>query len=161
MLIFSQVKEPERPNIPEINNMIESGFIFKVKLSIQGKPSSIEGRIDLNTDEWITADKRAIKLNDISKITIIMWGKRSKLNRHTFYPSRYELFFRDYRKIIINENIELLNRIKLSNKKPGYYYSYYYDYFKKEKWINSGSTDFDAFVLKPAEGCIVSIELIL
>ncbi len=161
MFLFSQVKEPERPNIPEINNNIESGFIFKVKLSIQGKPSIIEGAMDLNTDELVTADKRVIKLNDISKVNIIMWEKRSKANRHTFYPSRYELFFRDYRKIIINGNIELLNKIRLSNKKPGYYYSYYYDYFEKGKWINSGSTGFDAYVLKPAEGCIVSIELIL
>jgi hypothetical protein len=161
MLLLSQVKEPERPDIPEINNTIESGFIFKVKLTIHGKPSSMEGEMHLNTDVLITADKRIIRLKDISKINIIMWEKRSKINRHIFYPAQYEFFFRDYRKIIINGNIELLNRIKLSNKNTVYIYSYYYDYFKKEKWINSGSTGFDASVSRPAEGCIVTIELIL
>jgi hypothetical protein len=160
MFLLSQVKEPEQPVIPEISNKIESGFTFKVKLTIHGDSSSIEGEIGLNTDELTTADKRIIKLNDISKINIILWDKRSKMNRHTFYPSRYEVFFRDYRKTIINGNIELLNRIRLNRKKPGFIYSYYYDYFEKGKWINSGSTSFDASASKPAEGCVVSIELI-
>ncbi len=160
LMLFSQVKEPDRPDIPELNNSIVSGFKFKVKITVQGKVSSIEEEINLNSDVLITQDNRAIKIIDISRINITLWEKRSKLNRHTYYPSQYELFFRDYRKIVINGNIELLNRIKFSNNKSRYIYTYYYDYFKNGKWVNGGASDFNAFSSKPADGCAVSIELV-
>ncbi len=160
LLLFSQVKEPGRPDIPEIDNSVISGFKFKMRIILQGKTSPIEEGMVLDSDVLTTADNRVLKLNDISKINITLWEKRSKINRHIFYPSQYEIFFRDYRKVIINGNIELLNRVKRSNKKSGYIYLYYYDYFKNGKWINSGVSDFNAPVSKPAEGCAVSIELI-
>ena len=161
MILFSQVKEPELPYIAGINSNIDfQDFSFKSRISIQGKTGFTEGNVVLNSDVLIYPDKRQIKVKDVSKITVLMWGKRSRLNKHTFYPSRYEIFYRDYRKEILNGNIESLNKIKISNKKTAYIYLYYYDYFKDGKWSNSGVTDFDATSIKPAEGCAVSIELI-
>jgi hypothetical protein len=161
LILYSQVKEPELPFIEEINESIDlQSFNYKARISIQGKTGFTEGALVLNSDVLIYPDKRQIKVKDISRITVIMWEKRSRLNQHMFYPSRYEIFYRDYRKEVLNGNIESLNKIKISNKKRGIVYFYYYDYFKNGRWASSGVADFDAFSLEPAEGCGVSIELI-
>lgn len=161
LLLFSQVKEPEKPYIAKINDDIDfQSFNYRAKISIQGRASLTETNIVLNSDILIFADNRKVKVKDISKINVLLWEKRSKLNKHTFYPSRYEVFYRDYRKEILNGNVESLNKIRTGNKKSGYIYLYYYDYFKDGKWTNSGVSDFEGLVSKPAEGCAVSIELI-
>lgn len=161
LILYSQVKEPELPHITEINDNIDfQNFNFKVKITIQGKAGLTEGNIVLNSDVLIFPDSRKIKVKEISKINVVMWEKRSRLNKHTFYPSRYEIFYRDYRKEVLNGNIESLNKLKIINKKTGYIYLYYYDQFKDGKWISSEVPDFNASVSKPAEGCAVSIELI-
>ena len=120
----------------------------------------IEGDLQLNSDVLITPDNQTIKMKDISRINIILWEKRRKSSKYIFYPSKYELFLRDYKKIIINGNINSLNKIKINSKKTGYLYLYYFDTYKNGKWLNSKVPDFDALVAKPSVGCTVSIELI-
>jgi len=160
-LVFSQVKEPVQPYIPEINSQNNfEGYKFKVRIAVQGRDDLIEGEMLSDSGVLTTQDNRSIKIKDISKIIILLWERRDIINRHSFYPSRYEIFFNDNRKVIVNGNIESLNRIKTGTKKSGYVYFYYYDYYKKGKWINSGIPVYNALISKPAEGCAVSIELI-
>lgn len=159
--LFSQVKEPGLPSLPEIKTPDDlASRKFKARIAVQGRDELTEGEFVLNSDFLITRDNINISIKDISKINVLSWEKRNVVNRHSFYPSRYEILFNDNRKIIINGNIESLNRIKIGSRKSGYIYFYYYDYYKKGKWINSGVTDFNALISKPASGCAVSIELI-
>lgn len=161
MPLFSQVKEPARPFTPGINSIDEfESFKFKVKIAVQGRDDFIAGEMILNSDVLNTPDNKIIKIKEISKITVQMWERRTTINNNVFYPSRYELLFNDNRKIIINGNIDSLNKIKTGNKKSGYIYFYYYDYFKNGKWINSGVSDYAASISKTTNGCGVSIELI-
>lgn len=161
IFLFSQVKEPEKPYIAKLNDNIDfQSFNYKARISIQGRTAPAETNIILNSDILIFADNKKVKVKDISRINVLLWEKRSRLNKHTFYPSRYEVFYRDYRKEILNGNSELLNKIRTEDKKSGYIYLYYYDYYRNGKWTNSGVSDFDGLVSKPAEGCAVSIELI-
>jgi len=149
------------PDIPEINNNIDVQIIkLKVRIIRQGNTVPIEGELLLSSDVLITPDNKKIQIKEINRINILMWEKRSKLNRHIFYPSRYELLFRDYRKIIINGNIESLNKLKVITGKSGFLYLYFYDYLKNGKWINNGASDFDSIISKPADGCVIFIELI-
>ena len=157
--LLSQFKEPGRPDIPEINNELE-GFKFRVRIALQGRDGFIEGEMISNSDFLTTDDNKNIKIKDISRINVLTWEKRSRMNKHSFYPSRYELFYNDYRKVILNGNIESLNRIRIGRRKPPFVYLYYYDYFENGKWINSGVSGYDALIDKPAPGCAVSIELI-
>jgi len=157
--LLSQIKEPGQPYIPEINSQNSfQNFSYKVSIDLQGKTGIVDYVIVLNSNELVMNDGTVIKINDISKITVLRWEKRRKLSKYLFIPSRYEINFRDGRKIIFNGNIDSLNRIKISNRKA-YIYLYYYDYFKKGKWVNSGVSDFNGFSDKPAEGCALSIEL--
>lgn len=161
LFLFSQVKEPEKPYIAKINDDIDfQSFTYRSRISIHGRNPLSEINIILNSDTLIFPENKKVKIKDISKITVLLWEKRSKFNKHTFYPSKYEVFYRDYRKEILNGNIEQLNKIRTGNKKSGYIYLYYYDYFQNGKWVNSGISGFDGLISKPADGCAVSIELI-
>jgi len=159
--IFSQVNNPDIPEVPVINSDIDTAISkFKARITIQGKAQLLESVIVLNSDTLTTSDNKKIKIKDIFRITVLQWEKRTRMNTHIFYPLKYELLFHDYRKIVLSGNIELINRVKINTIKSGYIYLYYHDYFKNGKWINSGSTGFNEPVSKPAEGCAVSIELI-
>jgi hypothetical protein len=160
LFLYSQVKEPEQPYVEEINESIDlMNFNYRVRVSIQGRAGFTEGNLVLNSDVLNYPDRRQVKVKEISKITVLMWEKRAKLNQNMFYPSRYEIFYRDYRKEVLNGNIESLNKIIVINNKRGGVYFYYYDYYKNGRWTVSGVTDFDGFSLKPADGCGISIEL--
>lgn len=159
--IFSQVNNPVIPEIPEINSDIDTAiYKFKTRITIQGKSGMLEDIIVLNSDTLTTSGNQKIKIKDVFRINILLWEKRTRVNKHIFYPAKYELLLHDYRKIILNGNIELLNRIKTGSKKAAYFYSYYHDYFQNGKWINSGSPDFNEAVSKPADGSIIAIEFL-
>jgi len=159
--IFGQVINPDMPENPVINGDIDTEvFKFKVRIAVQGRGDLQEETVILSSDTLISSDNKRIKIKDVFKISVISWEKRTRLNKHVFYPLKYEILLRDYKKIIHNGNIELFNRLKTSNKKSGYIYLYYHDYFKNGKWINSGETDFNSPVSRPADGCCISIELI-
>jgi hypothetical protein len=161
IFLFSQVKEPEKPYIAKVKDDIDfQSFNYRARILIQGRTAPAEMNIILNSDILIFADNKKVKVRDISRINVLLWEKRSRLNKHTFYPSRYEVFYSDYKKEILNGNVESLNKIRTADKKSGYIYLYYYDYYRNGKWTNSGVSDFDGLVSKPAEGCAVSIELI-
>lgn len=161
LLLFGQLKEPGRPYIPEINNINDfSAYPFRARITVQGRDGLIEGEMVLNSDVLNTPDNKNIKIKDLSRINILLWEKRRNVNKYLFYPARYELIYYDNRKVTVNGNIDLLNKIKIGSKKSYYLYSYYYDYLKNGRWINSGVSDYDSSVLKPAAGCIVVIELI-
>ena len=159
--IYSQIKEPAPPYTPAIDSNIDKdNFIVKARVTLQGSEQPLNGSIALNTDVLTVGDNK-INISDVTKINILMWkrGER-KINGYTFYPDRYELFFRNYKSQIINGNIESLNKIRVIDKKSFYIYLYYFDYFKNGKWINSGAADFNASFTTPIEGSVLSIELI-
>jgi hypothetical protein len=163
VLLFSQVKIPDQPFVPEIktdtNRPINK---FTVKVVIHGM-GNVDGDMVLDTDVLITHDSNVpqIKIIDLSKINILLWEKRSRKKVHIFYPVKYELTFRDSSKITVTKNIVSINRIKVRiNNRFKYFYLFYYDYFKKGKWINSGFTEFKSQFSKPVNGCVTSIEVI-
>ena len=158
-LLLSQVKDPGLPFTPEINSDIDmQNFRYKVRITVQGSDNPVNDEIILDTDSLTTADNRIFKIKDISRLSVLLWEKRNTLNRYSFYPSRYEFTFRDYKKLVVDGNIVLLNKIKISKNKNIYFY--FYDSYKNGRWIISGVPDFDAAVTKPASGCVLSIELI-
>jgi len=181
LYIYSQVKEPENPKEPEdpfspdVNTNIDKDnltvktrvtlngkdhFIVKARVTLQGRDKLLISFIALSSDVLI-AGKNRFKISDLTKINILKW-KRSekKTDSYIFYPDRYELFFRDYRNQIVNGNIESLNKIIVMEKKSYNIYLYYYDYFKDNKWTNSGGRDFNAAFTTPIDGTVISIELI-
>lgn len=159
--LTGQVKNPEMPGIPVIDTDIDiQTFRFRVRITLQGEAAPVDGVMILNSEVLTSADNKSYKLKDISRINITLWEKRTRINKHIFYPVRYELLLRDYKKIVVNGNIEQLNRIRFNSRKQGYVYLYYYDYFKDGRWINSGAVEFNPAISKPSDGCAVSIELI-
>ncbi len=156
---MGEVKLPELPDTPRTDENIDfSKYIFRAKIYQSGREGAVEGNLLFGADSIMTPDKKNIKLRDIYKISVLQWERRNSSGRNRFYPSRYELLFHDYRKINITGNIETLNRISFSGRKPAALYLYYYDYFREGKWVNSGINGYDALFVKPAHGCVVSIE---
>lgn len=162
LLLFSQVKIPDLPVVPEIiTDTNRPIYKYTGRVAVQGK-GIIDGEIILDTDTLTTHNNATqIKIKDLNKINILLWEKRKRNKSYIFYPAKYELIFRDSRKIIINGNIKSINRLRMRiNDKFKYFYLFYYDYFKKSRWVNSGLTDFNSSCSIPAKGCVTSIEVI-
>ncbi|MCL1833539.1 MAG: hypothetical protein FWG49_03460 [Leptospirales bacterium] len=164
--IYSQIKEPDPPYTPAIEGNIDKNnfIVVKARVTLQGRDEPLNASIALSADA-LTAGESRIKISDLSKINILMWKRRTRkingnIHSYIFYPDRYELFFRNSKRQIIDGNIESLNKIRVVDKKNFYIYLYYIDYFQNEKWINRGSADFNIAFTTPIEGCVTSIELI-
>jgi len=162
-LLPGQVKNPEQPSIPEIVNETDSSeYKKKANITIQGK-GVIGGEIFFGSDTLATGDSLVpnIQISQINRITAVSWQKYKRNRSYVFYPSRYEVVYRDSRKIIIDCNIRSLNLLKVKiNNRIRKFYMFYYDSYKKNKWVNSGLADFNIFFTKPVDGCVTSIEVI-
>lgn len=161
--VSGQVKNPEMPPIPGIVNDTDgSAFKKNANVTIQGK-GVIGAEIFFSSDTLTTGDNLvpAIQISQVTRITAVSWQKYKRNRSYVFYPSRYEVVYRDSHKIMIDGNIRSLNLLKLKiSNRTAKFYMFYYDYYKKNKWVNTGLSDFNIFFTKPADGCITSIEVI-
>lgn len=159
----AQAKDPEMPLIPGVVDETDSSFYKKaVKVTIDGK-GALDADLYFNSDTLATGDSLvpSIKMNELRRITVLLWVKYKRGGSYVFYPSKYEVTFSDSHKVVIDGNIKALNRLRLKiNSKTGYFYMFYYDYYKKNRWQNSGLADFNTSYTRPADGCITSIEVI-
>ena len=162
-LLPGQVKNPDIPFIPDVVSETEnSGYKKNANITIQGK-GVIGGEIFFGSDTLTTGDSLvpAIRISQINRITAVSWQKYKRNRSYVFYPSRYEVVYRDSRKIMIDGNIRSLNLLKVKiNNRIRKFYMFYYDSYKKNKWVNSGLADFNIFFTKPVDGCVTSIEVI-
>lgn len=162
--VLSQVKEPVVDDIPDVTlDMTESIERYRVRLTLYGK-EPVTGEIILRGGSSINPSgdpQRIYRFTDISRITINSWSKNRKGDGWVFYPAGYEIILKDQTRVSHAGNIGFLNRISFASgqKKTVYVYTYFYDYFKKGKWINSGSSDFEGQISVPAPRTLYIIEL--
>ncbi len=161
-LASGQAKNPEQPFTPEIVNEADNPAYKKnANVTIQGK-GVIGVEIFFSSDTLATGDSLvpAIQISQVNRITAVSWQKYKRNRSYVFYPSRYEVVYRDSRKVMIDGNIRSLNLLKVKvNNRFRNFFMFYYDSYKKNKWENSGLADFNIFFTKPADGCVTSIEV--
>lgn len=163
-LLFPQIKTPVIDNIPDINfNAVETTEKYKVKVTLYGK-EPLQGEIILNAGSSINplgGGGRIYPFSDIVRISVTMWSKQRRGSGWVFYPECYEIILRDNTRLVYKGNLEFLNRIRFTEeqKKTGFVYTYFYDYFKQGKWINTGTPGEQTLPSRPASGTLYIIEL--
>lgn len=153
-----QVKDPELPVSPEIEDKSSSDHVlYPVEVSFSG--GSLAGEIDFPSAGF--ADSGSGKYyywKDVSSVRILSWVRCVRGKAYAFYPETYEVVLKNGEKQQVSGNIKVLNRFRLvRNRKQRTMYTYYYDDYIKGAWAATGIADFYSPVLKPAEGCVVSI----
>ncbi len=158
---LTQVRDPDLPVSPEIeyNRTIERKT-WSATVSYAG--GSVECDIDPGA-EYFTDSSGVTRCywKDISTILITSWVRYVRGKRYAFYPETYEITLKSGLKQQLKGNIKELNRIRVVKKKKQHtMYTYYYDDYLKGAWVSTGTADFYSPVLKPAQGCVVSITLL-
>jgi hypothetical protein len=94
-------------------------------------------------EEYKNATQKVL-LSDVRTLTFKRWsGKNEGQKGVSFYPVRYDLELKNGKQIHIYENLVLFNTFrfdpdKKSGKKSFAFFSYYVDYYRDGKWVNSG-----------------------
>lgn len=162
--LFTQIKAPVVQDIPDVEfNAAETSERYKAAVTLYGK-GIVNGEILINTGASInpSGDKgRIYPLRDVSRITIIKWSGQRKGTGSVFYPGSYEIILKDRTRIIHDGNIGFLNKIRFVRGEGGELslYTYFYDYFRKGKWVNTGTAGEKTLPSNPAAGTTYIIEL--
>ncbi len=159
-----QLKEPSVDDVPDVEfNITENSELYKAKVTLYGRePFPCEISLSPGATINPSSDRtRLYPLSEISRITVTSWSKQRNRGGWVFYPENYDITLRNGTKIIHIGNIGFLNRMKVSygKKKGVYLYTYYYDYFRKGKWVNTGTEGEGTPPERPADGCLYIIEL--
>lgn len=155
---LTQVKDPDLPVSPEIEDKSSKGHsLYSCQLSTVS--GSISCEIDFPSAGFSAVDTGKIYYwNDISSIRITSWVRHVKGKGYAFYPDTYEVTLKGGAILKLSGNIRELNRFRVIKRtQKSTMYTYYYDEYVKGAWAATGVTDFYSPVLKPAEGCVVSI----
>ncbi len=160
-----QIQGPVVKEVPEIEfNISESSERYKVKITMYGK-EPVEGEIILGAGASIYPSGNSgiiYPFRNISRITVNMWNKSKKGSGcWIFYPEGYEIILKDNSRVSHRGNIAFLNRIRFveGKKKQSYIYTYFYDYYKNGKWVNTGIAGLEGRPSNPASGSVYIIEV--
>ncbi|HPS58955.1 MAG TPA: hypothetical protein PK514_12690 [Spirochaetota bacterium] len=156
--VLPQVKDPDLPVSPEIEyKQSTERKTWPVEVNYNG--GVVTGEIDPGSEYFSDAGKgTACYWSEISSIRITGWVRHVKGKGYAFYPETYEITLKSGAKLQLSGNIKELNRFRvIKNRQRRTMYTYYYDDYVKGAWAATGVTDFYSPVIKPAEGCVVSI----
>lgn len=164
VILFSQIKFPVVEDVPDVEfNKTETVEKFKASVTVYGK-GAVDGEIILNAGASINPSSdsgRIYTFRDISRITVMKWSVQRKGSNWIFYPDRYEIILKNKTVLMHEGNLGFFNRIRFvrSEGRENTLYTYFYDYFRNGKWINTGAAGEKTPPLKPAAGTAYIIEL--
>jgi len=162
--LTAQIKSPVVEDVPDVKfNASETSEKFKAAVTIYGKGIA-NGEIILTAGVSVNASSdtgRIYPLRDINRITITKWLKRRKGTGWFFYPDSYEIILKDRSRILHDGNLEFLNRLRFVRTEGGEIslFTYFYDYFRNGKWVNTGTPGEKNIPSVPAAGTVYIIEL--
>jgi len=151
------------PKIPDINFNDISNKDYNVKLTFNNKEMA-EGSIQLRLSSiTVYVEKKRVQINisQISSIVIKSWkGYKRGDSAHIFYPIVFEISLSDKNKYIAYNVPGLLKILFKQNISQKYVYSYFYDYWKNNKWQNSGSSILSYPETNPHPQTLVQIDFL-
>jgi len=158
----SEVFFPEDPKIPGVylDNKKSESPVYPATLRLASK-HEIKGAISIPVSTILipAGGNRKVHVDKIRSVEIICWkGREQGKGAYVFYPSSLRITLWD--KSVYNcGNIRYFNRIRFSESggKGVNYYTYFYDYRKKKKWLNSGKSDISYPEKNPHEKTVVEI----
>ncbi len=103
--------------------------------------------------------KQSLKITSIYKIFILQWKKQKiKNNTYIFFPVKFKITYKNRKVFICNSRIKSLERLTFYTKKrKRYIYTFFYDYWMKDRWSNSQSKDASYPEKNPHDRTVVSI----
>ncbi|HPX91814.1 MAG: hypothetical protein BWY23_01656 [Spirochaetes bacterium ADurb.Bin218] len=156
---YSQPKEPQLPSV-DFDPGYGVGFPVYIELFNKGR---LSGYIIFESEPIITIKERNWQrsFGEIKVLKIIQWQRREAKRGYVFYPSKYEILFKDGSKFVLESNLSFFNKFQLKDSTGRQFvlYSFFYDYFKNGKWVNRGVSSFDENSDFPVTGCVVFLEV--
>lgn len=102
--------------------------------------------------------QRTVSIDEVRTFRIRRW-KRIRRNREmVFVPEKVEITLKDGTVLQGDSTLDMLRKIPYrTDTRSGYLYTMFYDYWQKNRWINSGSNDRDYPLEHPAKGTVTEI----
>jgi hypothetical protein len=163
-LVSAQPKEPSVDDVADVSiNIADTSEKFKARITLYAK-EPLTGELTFRSGSSINPSgdpQRIYTLRDVARITVTAWGKSRKGKMWVFYPAVYEIILKNQTRISHTGNIDFLNRIVFTSGQGKSYsiFTFYYDYFKNGKWINTDTRGMETPPLRPAAGTLYIIEL--
>lgn len=174
-LFAVEVKEPVKPLLPGVETPAlksfetgesQKGKTLEALIYVYGMDAQ-KGRIHFPSDAFtveisgVNPPGRNIKIEDLRDISILQWkGRAEKKEAYIFYPEKYVLNLRSGESIEVENNIPFFNILRLErSSRLETFYSYFYDYYRRGSWINTGEASPVPEASIPVKGCITGIRL--
>lgn len=164
-LVSAQPKEPSVDEVADVSiNIADTSEKFKARISLYAK-EPLAGELTFRRGASINPSgdpQRVYTLRDVARIRVTAWSKSIKGKVWVFYPAAYEIILKNQTRISHTGNIDFLNRMVFTTEQGKSYsvFTFYYDYFKNGKWINTDTSGMETTPERPAAGTLYIIELI-
>ncbi len=165
-----RLQKPEKPSEPEVRDpdLNKNRAEFPATVTF-GDGSTMKGKLVLESGTMVYEEpgsrkKAVLDVSDIALIEILSWkGKEYRKFSYVFWPREYRITLRDSSRVLVSRDITALFSFSFtgsggSEKKL---YTYFYDYWKKGKWVNAGSGDFRHHEKNPHPDTVVRIRFLV
>jgi len=144
MPVVQDEKKAEAPELPSESAGVKVWF-YDGSLMFQGKILISNFTLSIVTRKSGFDFFKDLSLSGIKTIEILQWAgslKDRQQGLYVFYPSRYQITDTLGTVFIYEKNIPALNQMVFeSSLGKTRFFSYYYDYLKKDRWESTGRKD--------------------
>jgi len=161
-----EVSGPLSPGVPDVPFEEPGEHRYRATVELSGgkplKGSLVFAGETLSTvcktrDDVITTE---VKIGDINSIIITAWApSKSKNDRYLFYPSEMKIRHKggEFGRCNVPKLLWKLNFDAGKNRR--YLYTYFFEYWDRDRWGNSGKSDFSFPMENPLPGTVRKIVL--
>ncbi len=145
-VMAADIPFPHEPKAPDVA-LQETGYGKDALVTFEGggvRSYHIEFR---DKELQISAEtgsrrNRTVLIDEIRMFHIQRWKQVRFRGEMVFVPSKIEITLNDGTVYYADSSLDMLRKLKYrTEKKSGYLYTFFYDYWQKGKWMNSGSND--------------------
>ena len=154
---------PREPNVADVV-LQDTGYGKDALVSFEGGAvrsfyiQFSEKDFSVNSYEKGSRRNRTVKLDEVRTFRIQRWKQVRIRGEMVFVPAKIEVTLTDGTVYHADSSLDMLRKLRYrTEKKSGYLYTIFFDYWQKDKWMNSGSKD-PAFPEEhPVKGTVTEI----
>ena len=162
-LYASEINGPREPQVPDVS-IQDPGYGREALIVFEGGTVRSfyivfpEKDIILFNPGGGYKKSKNISLEDVRSLSVKKWKRISRNREMVFVPSDTEITMKDGTVFHADTSLDMIRKLRYrTDNKAGYLYTIFYDYWQKDRWINSGSKDPKYPEDHPVKGTVTGI----
>ncbi len=162
-LIAADLQGPREPQVPDVG-IQDPGYGCDALVTFEG--GAVRSFYIIFPEKNLTLfnpgggykKNKTISLEEVRSFSVKKWKRISRNREMVFVPSDTEITMRDGTVFHGDSSLDMIRKLKYrTESKSGYLYTIFYDYWQKDRWINSGSKDPGYPEVHPVKGTVTEI----